>query len=182
MSRFLRTIRLDPSDTFVFERAAEPGHWAVPGSALFWTADLAAMPPKVRAAFRSGFLALGCFGYSTLVEVAEIGAADREALVETLALHLMEHCGAPSAEAARTAAADEIAFTASLCDHPPGTVIAMHRTIEGGDLKEQFRTLHRREPGLSGADRLHAHARAFDVVETDEPEDRVDLLGIMGHP
>ena len=27
--KLLRTIRLDPSDTFVFERAAEPGEWAV---------------------------------------------------------------------------------------------------------------------------------------------------------
>ena len=29
--KLLRTIRLDPSDTFVFERAAEPGEWAVSG-------------------------------------------------------------------------------------------------------------------------------------------------------
>ncbi|MEY3552369.1 MAG: hypothetical protein RL735_717, partial [Pseudomonadota bacterium] len=27
-----RTLRLDPSDTFVFARAAEPGEWAVSGS------------------------------------------------------------------------------------------------------------------------------------------------------
>ncbi|HVD73162.1 MAG TPA: DUF6505 family protein, partial [Xanthobacteraceae bacterium] len=26
--KLLRTIRLDPSDTFVFERAADPGEWA----------------------------------------------------------------------------------------------------------------------------------------------------------
>ena len=29
MLKLLRTIRLDPSDSFVFERAAEPGEWAV---------------------------------------------------------------------------------------------------------------------------------------------------------
>ncbi|MCZ8261422.1 MAG: DUF6505 family protein, partial [Beijerinckiaceae bacterium] len=29
MPRLLRTIRLDPSDAFVFNRAAEPGEWAV---------------------------------------------------------------------------------------------------------------------------------------------------------
>ncbi|MFX6803743.1 DUF6505 family protein, partial [Acinetobacter baumannii] len=26
--KLLRTIRLDPSDTFVFPRVAEPGEWA----------------------------------------------------------------------------------------------------------------------------------------------------------
>ena len=32
MLKFPRTIRLDPSDTFVFEWAAEPGEWAVSGA------------------------------------------------------------------------------------------------------------------------------------------------------
>ena len=36
MLKFPRTIRLDPSDTFVFERAAEPGEWAVSGAFVFW--------------------------------------------------------------------------------------------------------------------------------------------------
>ena len=36
MPKLLRTIRLDPSDAFVFTRAAEPGEWAVPGTFLFW--------------------------------------------------------------------------------------------------------------------------------------------------
>ena len=33
--KLLRTIRLDPSDTFVFENAAEPGEWAVTGTFMF---------------------------------------------------------------------------------------------------------------------------------------------------
>ncbi len=32
----LRTIRLDASDTFVFDGAAEPGEWAVSGAFVFW--------------------------------------------------------------------------------------------------------------------------------------------------
>ena len=32
MTKLPRTIRLDPSDTFIFERAAEPAEWAVSGS------------------------------------------------------------------------------------------------------------------------------------------------------
>ena len=31
MTRLPRTLRLDPSDGVVFERAAAPGEWAVPG-------------------------------------------------------------------------------------------------------------------------------------------------------
>jgi hypothetical protein len=176
--KLLRTLRLDPSDTFVFDRAAEPGEWAVPGSVLFDGFDLEEATPKMRAAFRAGFLGLDTFGFSTLVEVAEIGAAECDALVRSFAMALGNRFGAPDREAAEEAARDEIAFACSLCEHEIGTVIAMHRTIEDGVIKEQFRTLHRRE-ATPGADRHHAFARAFEFVETDEPEERVDLLGLM---
>ena len=51
-----RTLRLDASDTFVFERAAEPGEWAVTGSFMFLDRDPTALTGKARAAFRSGFV------------------------------------------------------------------------------------------------------------------------------
>jgi ADP-ribose pyrophosphatase YjhB (NUDIX family) len=41
--RLLRTIRLDPSDTLLFKRAAEPGEWAVSGAFAFAHADPAAL-------------------------------------------------------------------------------------------------------------------------------------------
>ena len=41
--KLLRTIRLDPSDSFAFERAAEPGEWAVPGSFMFFGTDVASL-------------------------------------------------------------------------------------------------------------------------------------------
>jgi len=41
--KLLRTIRLDPSDTFVFEKAAEPGEWAVSGAFVFWNTDATAL-------------------------------------------------------------------------------------------------------------------------------------------
>ena len=62
--KLLRTIRLDPSDTFVFERAAEPGEWAVPGSFMFWDGDPAELSGKQRSAFRSGFLGVGSVSYT----------------------------------------------------------------------------------------------------------------------
>jgi len=180
--RLPRTIRLDLSDTFVFERAAEPGEWAVPGSFLFWDEDVSALVGKRRAAFRAGFAGVRTLGHSTLVAVTEATATERDEAVEALASHIHERFGAPSREAAREAAREEIAVAASLCGHPVGTVIALHRTSEDGAIRERFRTLHPREPGPPGADRLHAAARAFEIVETDEPEERLDLVGLIGSP
>jgi hypothetical protein len=179
MSRLLRTLRLDPSDTFVFPRAAEPGEWAVPGSVLFWGADPASLEGKERAAFRAGFVGLSSLGFSTLVEVAEVEAGEVERLSANFADRLLAEVGAPDREAAMEAAREEIAFAQSLCDHPVGTVIAMHRALQDGAVREQFRTLHRREGAAPGADRLHAFARAFEFVEVDEPEERVDLTGML---
>ena len=60
------------------------------------------------------------------------------------------------------------------------TVLAMHRTLEDGQLREQFRTLTPKEPSLPGSDRLHASLRVFQFVEADdEPEERIDLAGLM---
>ncbi len=49
--RFPKTIRLDSSDLQVFERAAEPGEWAVPGGFDFVGIDAAALTGKARQAF-----------------------------------------------------------------------------------------------------------------------------------
>ena len=66
--KLLRTIRLDPSDTFVFEKAAEPGEWAVSGAFVFWDTDATALQGKARSAFRGGFLGVESLGWSTLVQ------------------------------------------------------------------------------------------------------------------
>jgi len=75
--KLLRTIRLDPSDTFVFEKAAEPGEWAVSGAFVFWNTDAAALEGKARSAFRGGFLGVASLGWSTLVQIAEASGDDR---------------------------------------------------------------------------------------------------------
>ena len=101
MLKLPRTIRLDPSDTFVFERAAEPGEWAVSGAFVFWNRDPAALGPKQRVALRSGFLGIDSLGWSTLAIVTEATEAERQAMVERLAAQLLEKFGAPDLEAAR---------------------------------------------------------------------------------
>ena len=110
MLKFPRTIRLDPSDTFVFERAAEPGEWAVSGAFVFWNRDPATLGQKQRVALRSGFLGIDSLGWSTLAIVTEATEAERQAMIERLAGQLMEKFGAPDAQAARLAAEEEIAF------------------------------------------------------------------------
>lgn len=176
-----RTIRLDQSDTFVFEQAAEPGEWAVTGSFLFWDCDIPNLAGKPRAAFRAGFAGIGSLGFSTLVVVSEAREQEREEAIDVLALHIHQKFGAPDMDAARTAAWEEIAFAASICKHDVNTLIAMHRTFDDGEIKEQFRTLRPRTDAVPGSDKMHAYARAFTIIETDdEPEEKVDLVALMG--
>jgi len=163
-----RTLRLDPSDGVIFPRAAEPGEWAVPGGFCFWDDDENGLAGKRRQAFRAGFLGLGSFGWSTLVEVAHAPATARAAALAALAGHLRAEYGAPD-EGAEAAAAEELAFAESLCaGHAPGTVLALERRFEGGELRERFRTLHRRET-----------APVFAIVETgDEAPEHPDLAAL----
>ena len=182
MLKLPRTIRLDPSDTFVFERAAEPGDWAVSGAFVFWNQDPAALGPKQRVALRSGFLGVDSLGWSTLAIVTEADEAERAAMVERLAATLLEKFGAPDLAAARGAAEEEVAFAASLCDHAPQTLLAVQRSVENGEIRERFRTLRPRATAGS-ADSLHAQARAFTFHEVEGETDlveEVDLLGLIG--
>ena len=106
-----RTLRLDPSDMFVFDRAAEPGEWAVSGAFVFANADPATLSRKARVALRLGFLGVASLGWSTLVEVAEGNA---EAVAHQLAHQLVARFGAPDLATALIAAREEVAFAASL--------------------------------------------------------------------
>jgi len=169
-----RTIRLDPSDMFVFTRAAEPGEWAVTGTFLFSGADPSAFGAKERQAFRAGFLGVESFGWSTLVIVSEASAEERASAFELLGRQLIEHCGAPDRASALVAAEEELAFAESLCAHPPGTLLGLHRSAEEGAIRESFRTLHRRPDRLTPMS-----AFQFVEVENDEPGEEVDLHSLM---
>jgi len=171
--KLLRTIRLDPSDTFVFDRAADPGEWAVPGGFVFFPAGLEQLSGKARAAFRGGFLGIGSLGWSTLVQVVEATPADRAQIVERLAKQLLVHFGAPDLAAARAAAEEEVTFASSLAEHPPDTLIAVHRRCEDGDIRETFRTLRRAQG--------HKPSRVFAFLEVEggeEPDETVDLVSL----
>ena len=173
--RLPRTLRLDPSDTIIFAQAAEPGEWAVPGGFEFWDEAPETLSGQRRQAFRGGFLGLASFGWSTLVEVAEADATERDAAIAALAHHIRTRHGAPDDAAARAAAMEEIAFAESLCDHPPGTVLAVTRSIEDGAVRERFRTLHRRDTPQAAFHTLPVFGLA--MVEEEAPE-RPDLTAL----
>ena len=174
--KLLRTIRLDASDTFVFEPAAEPGEWAVSGAFVFWDRDPATLEGKARSAFRGGFLGVSSFGWSTLVQIVEASAADRAHLLDMLAQRLIAQFGAPSIEDARAAAEEEVAFAESLCSQPLDTLVAVHRSFDNGEVRETFRTLRPRAG--------QKPARAFSFLEVEGEDERpieaVDLVGLAG--
>ena len=169
--KLLRTIRLDPSDTFVFERAAEPGEWAVSGAFVFSDMDPATLQGKERSAFRGGFLGVTSLGWSTLVQIVDASEEDRERLIGELAQRLVEKFGAPDFDAARAAAEEEVHFTASLCNQPQDTLIAVHRSFENGEIREAFRSLHAK----GGPKPLRAFS-FLEVEDDEQPADQVDLV------
>lgn len=174
-----RTIRLDASDTVVFARAAEPGDWAVPGTFLFWGRARDSLTRKEAIAFRSGFLGVRGWGFSTLAVVQPATAAERAAAVAALAEGLVAHLGAPDLETAMPAAEDEIAQAEALCaGHTENTLIALHRDWVDGAIRERFRTLRPRAGSAYAAPYLAGHDRAFHIVELAGDDDGADGFDI----
>ncbi len=144
-----RAIHFDESDRNVFHSPARTGEWAISGGFEFsnWTeADLTG---KARQAFANGWLGVETFGRVTFVAVTRIEAEECAALTEQLALHFVEVYGAPSVEAARPVAAEEINQMAELCaDHAPNTVLTVLRELTEAGVREQYRFIEPSEAGL----------------------------------
>lgn len=77
------------------------------------------------------------FGRVTFVAVTTIETAEVEALTDALAQHFVEVYGAPSAEAARPVAAEEIAHMADLCaEHEANTLLTVARELTDAGVKD----------------------------------------------
>jgi Family of unknown function (DUF6505) len=175
--KLLRTIALDPSDTFVFDVPAVSGEWAVPGAFRFCDQDPAKLSGKARVAFRSGFLGVQSWGWSTLVQIVPATEGDCQALIELLARQLIDRLGAPDPAIARTAAEEEVAFAQSLCTHPISSLIAVHRSVSDGEVRESFRRLQLREG--------QGHSKAFSFMEVEddvEPDSDLRLADMSQEP
>ncbi|MFB6419821.1 MULTISPECIES: DUF6505 family protein [Bradyrhizobium] len=175
--KLLRTIALDPSDTFVFDAAAEPGEWAVSGAFRFWDCDAATLEGKARAAFRGGFLGVQSWGWSTLAQIVPATEDDYRSLVDLLARQLVDRFGAPDVATAKAAAEEEVAFSQSLCSHPISSLIAVHRAVSEGEVRESFRRLQLREG--------QGHGKAFSFMEMEdevEPDSSLRLVDLGRGP
>jgi Family of unknown function (DUF6505) len=174
--KLLRCIRLDPSDTFAFEKAAEPGEWVVPGSFMFMDQDVSNLKGKAKIAFRSGFLGVETAGWSTLAVVVTATREERDDAVQVLAAYLVAEHGAPDLPTALAAADDEISFCESCAQHPEQTLVIIHRSLDDdGTIREQFRTV---KAGLPFNKDSMTRVFTFHEVEGDDdiPEERIDLV------
>lgn len=149
--KFPRAIRLDDSDKHVYDRPAIPGEWAVPGSFVFLDDDQSRLTGKRLQAFGHGFLGTESFGWSTLVEVAEISENEYETVVDRLATHFVEHYGAPDIATALPAARDEANFAASICDHKLHTLLMIEREFGEESVVERFKVVR---PNAAGHDKV----------------------------
>jgi len=138
---FPRIVRLDESDTRVYEKLAVPGEWAVPGSFIFLNADLESLSGKSLLAFRHGFLGTGSFGWSTLVMVDSISDAEYQSVVDSMVVRFLKQSGSSDRAAALAAVQEEMEFAASICQHELHTLLSIERTIEGDTFVENFRVV-----------------------------------------
>ena len=160
--KFPRCIRLDASDQNIYEHAAEPGEWAVPGGFAYADCDPESLERKARLAFHSAWLGSESFGHGTLAEVAEIDPAGFEGVIERLARHFVEHYGAPDLAAARPVARAEAEEAASLCQHDVHTLLAIEREMTEAGVVERFRVI---TPA-----RARDHAKVWEILPEDDEE------------
>jgi Family of unknown function (DUF6505) len=181
--KLLRAIRLDASDTFVYDRAAVPGEWLVSGAFMFWDQDLSRLEGRAKQAFRAGLLGITSAGWSTLGVVVEATADERQTALNDLATYLMAKHGAPTLADATAAAAEELTFAEGLAQHAIQTLVAVHRTVNAdGEIAEQFRTFHAADAKQATA--MPCSAGAFAVVDDDAATDdgagdHFDLAGMV---
>jgi hypothetical protein len=147
--KLARAIHFDESDQHVFASPARTGEWCISGGFEFsnWTeGDLAG---KARQAFANGWFGLETGGRVTFVAVTEAEPAEVNALTDLLARHFVTYYGAPSVEAARPVAQDEIAHMAELCeDHPANTLLTVARELTDSGVREAYRVIEAQAAGL----------------------------------
>lgn len=147
--KLARAIHFDESDMNVFASPARTGEWCVSGGFEFsnWTqGDLSG---KARQAFANGWFGLETGGRVTFVAVTSVEPSEVAALTDLLAQHFVTYYGAPSVEAARPVAADEIAHMADLCeDHDANTLLTVARELTPSGVREAFRSIEAQAAGL----------------------------------
>jgi len=147
--KLARAIHFDESDTRVFHSPARTGEWCISGGFEFsnWTeGDLTG---KARQAFSNGWMGCETFGRVSFVAVTQIEPPEFDVLTTMLAQHFVDIYGAPSLDAARSVALEELSQMAELCeDQPPNTLLTVARELTEAGVKESFRMIEAQDASL----------------------------------
>ncbi|SFB72185.1 DUF6505 family protein [Tropicimonas isoalkanivorans] len=155
-----RAIHFDESDQRVYASPARTGEWCISGGFEFSNWSDGDLTGKARQAFANGWFGLETGGRVTFVAVTRIEPAELETLTDLLAQHFVTYYGAPSAEAARPVAAEEIAQMADLCDeHAPNTLLTVARELTPAGVREAYRVIRPEDAGL---DQIAIHGSLDD--------------------
>lgn len=147
--KLARAIHLDESDTQVFASPARTGEWCIAGGFEFSDWSEGDLTGKQRQAFANGWLGLDTFGRVTFVAVTTIEPTEVAELEAKLAEHFVTYYGAPSVDAARPVAREELFHMADLCEeHDPNTLLTVARELTEGGVREVFRVIDTAEAEL----------------------------------
>lgn len=161
--KLARAIHFDESDTRVFHNPARTGEWCISGGFEFSNWSEADLTGKARQAFANGWMGCETFGRVSFVAVTQIEPAERDTLVEMLAQHFVEIYGAPSLEAARNVALEELSQMSDLCDeHDSNTLLTVARDLTEAGVRETYRVI---EPQAAGLEQFAIHGGALDELK-----------------
>ncbi|MGR3270071.1 hypothetical protein DU478_15910 [Thalassococcus profundi] len=147
--KLARAIHFDESDLNVFAQPARTGEWCLSGGFEFSNWSDGDLVGKARQAFANGWLGIETFGRVSFVAVTQIETMERARLVDGLAQHFVDRYGAPSIEAARGVAAEEIDQMIDLCaDHAPNTLLTVARELTEAGVRESFRVIEAQEADI----------------------------------
>lgn len=144
-----RAIHFDDSDRHVYANPARTGEWCVSGGFEFSNWSEADVTGKARQAFANGWFGLETSGRVTFVAVTALEPAEYQTLVDLLATHFVTYYGAPSIEAARPVAEEELAQMIDLCaDHDQNTLLTIARDLTEAGVRESYRAIAPQDAGL----------------------------------
>ena len=147
--KLARAIHFDESDQRVFHSPARTGEWCLSGGFEFSNWGQGDLVGKARQAFSNGWLGLETFGRVTFVAVTQIEEPELAALETRLAQHFVDLYGAPSLEAARPVAREELDQMRELCeDHDPNTLLTVARELSESGVRESYRVIQSDAAGI----------------------------------
>jgi len=148
--KLARAIHFDESDSRVFHNPARTGEWCISGGFEFSNWGEADLVGKARQAFANGWMGCETFGRVSFVAVTQIEPQEQDAIAGLLAQHFVDIYGAPSLDAARNVAMEEINQMAELCaDHAPNTLLTVARELTEAGIKEAYRVIEPQDADLN---------------------------------